>query len=440
MSKIAQATEVRPPIKTPQELVHIKHKISLRQYKYWLLMLRAYREAYELKSVPNEQGFYRIPISTLEEWLGYELVRKELRDDLESIRREPIMYNLLGKDGKKILRGAGFVSEWELSANWIGFKLPSFLMESIEQLDLKTAIFQKINWEVFNSFTGKYEAVLYKLCRDYVGCKQTPPLSIQEYREYMGIKEGEYAEFKDLNKFVISAPIKRINESAAADIEVEAIFTRAARKIVAVKFIVTPKSQTMLDLGDDPAFRFSRVTIALLKQKEYLAQKSPTMIEHSIQRANEYGDEQDAQGKEVNFGALYRKAIEEDWGQEYQSKKVRATEKLTAEQEQKKKDAEKARKKRIDELQDEFKRLAVTSATKALSLDARRVYAQAYADGEGQGSATSYNAEKGEFSDKIENVKFSIWLRIAVAPAFDPVAFATWLKTEKSIDPKKIGV
>lgn len=143
MAKTLRVAEERPLIKTPQELVHIKHKISLRQYKYWLLMLRAYREAYELGSIPNEQGYYLLPIATFEHWLGYELVRGELKADLESIRREPIIYNVLGKDGKKILRGAGFISEWELTANWVGFKLPSFLMESIQQLDLKNSIFQK---------------------------------------------------------------------------------------------------------------------------------------------------------------------------------------------------------------------------------------------------------------------------------------------------------
>ena len=50
MSNLKPREEHRPDIKTPQELVHIKHKITLLQYKYWVLMLRAYREAYEAVS------------------------------------------------------------------------------------------------------------------------------------------------------------------------------------------------------------------------------------------------------------------------------------------------------------------------------------------------------------------------------------------------------
>lgn len=47
MLNLTTKEPARPIIKTPQELVHIKHKISLLQYKYWVLMLRAYREVYE---------------------------------------------------------------------------------------------------------------------------------------------------------------------------------------------------------------------------------------------------------------------------------------------------------------------------------------------------------------------------------------------------------
>lgn len=440
MAKELKVVEERPLIKTPQELVHIKHKISLRQYKYWLLMLRAYREAYELGNIPNEQGYYLLPIATFEHWLGYELVRGELKADLESIRREPIIYNVLGKDGKKILRGAGFISEWELTANWVGFKLPGFLMESIQQLDLKNSIFQKINWEVFNSFTGKYEAILYKLCRDYVGSRRTPTLSIQEYREYMGLKDQEYAAFKDLNKFVISAPIKRINNSAAADITIEAVFKREARKAVSVQFLVSPKQQTMLDLGDDPAFRFARVTIALAQQKEYLAQKEPELIELSIQRANEYGEEEEKKGKQVNFGALYRKAIEEDWGTEYQSKKLREAEKVLALGKRQAVEISESQQKRLDELKSDFQRLATSAAIKSLTKEDKQKHIETYIAEAGEGKATSYDKTKVDFSDTLERANFNNALRKKLTPAFDSVAFVTWLQTEKAIDPARLGL
>ena len=327
MTKITQRTERPAAIKTPQQLVHIKHKISLRQYKYWLLMLRSYQESYEAGHGPNEKGFYRIPISTISDWMGYTPNRVQMREDLRALRREEIIYNVLNKDGKAVMRGIGFISEWEMSANWVGFKLPDFLRESIEQLEIRGSIFQALNWRVFNGFTGKYEAILYKLCRDYVGVRRTPVMSLEAFREYMGLKSTEYPQFKDLNKFIISQPVERINDSEVSDIIVEVVFTRAARKIVTVQFLVTPKSQTISDLGDDPAFRFAQVPVSLTQQRKYLSERTSEEIISSIARANEYAAEQVAKGKSVNVGGLYRTAIEADWGKDFEAKKALLTKK-----------------------------------------------------------------------------------------------------------------
>lgn len=312
--------QATPPIKTPQELVHIKHKITLRQYKYWVLVLKAYREAYEGGIKPSEGGFHYMPMHRLTDYLGYELNRAELRADLEALRKEPIIYNVLGKDGKQAQRGSGFISEWEVSANWVGYKLPDFLVKCVERLDLKNAIFQQLNWNIFNSFSGKYEAILYKLCKDYVGVHRTPHMPIQVFRGYMGLGEVEYAEFKDLNKFVISGPIKRINASNFADITVEVAFTKESRRVVGLQFLVSRKQQLDLGFGDDPAFAAARVTISLAQQKKYLAEKDPAEIALAVDRANAYADEQERKGNSVNLGAIYQTAISQGWGAEQKAR------------------------------------------------------------------------------------------------------------------------
>lgn len=298
MTAIKPAKDARPAIKTPQELVHIQHKITLRQYKYWILMLRAYRESYEAGEIIDDKGFHRIAITDLKNWIGYEPVKSELRGDLEAIRKEPIIYNVLGKDGKKMMRGAGFVSEWEISSNWVGFKLPSFLRDCVERLDLKSAIFQALNWSIFNSFTGKYEAIIYKLCKDYIGATRTPYMLLDDFRGYMGVGQDEYTDFKRLNQWVISGPVKRINESEIADISIETELKRENRKVVGLWFKVVPKRQTAMDFGSDAAFRLAQVDIPIAKQKKYLEESTPELVELSIKRANEYADEQKKQEKE----------------------------------------------------------------------------------------------------------------------------------------------
>ena len=56
-------------------------------------------------------------------------------------------------------------------------------------LDDAKAIFHLLHWEIFSSFNGKYEAILYKLCKDYVGVQRTPYMSIDDFRHYIGLQD-----------------------------------------------------------------------------------------------------------------------------------------------------------------------------------------------------------------------------------------------------------
>lgn len=346
--------QATPPVKTPQELVHIKHKITLRQYKYWVLILKAYRVAYEGNIEPSDGGFHYMPMRRITAYLGYEPNRAELRADLEALRKEAIIYNVLGKDGKAAQRGSGFLSEWEVSANWVGYKLPDFLVKCVERLDLKNAMFQQLNWNIFNSFSGKYEAILYKLCKDYVGVQRTPYMSIPVFREYMGLRENEYAEFKDLNKFVISGPIKKINQSKLADITIEVEFAKQSRRVVGLKFLVVRKQQMDLGFGDDPSFAAARVTISLAQQQKYLAEKDAAEIALAVDRANAYADEQERKGKQVNLGAIYQTAILQGWGAEEKARlEAEATKQVRKQQAERVGEAQKQRAERAREAQKE---------------------------------------------------------------------------------------
>jgi len=308
-----------PDFKTPQELVHIKHKISLLQYKYWILMLKAYRENYEA-GVASGEDYTFLPMSEVTQALGYQPKTKEVESDLEKIRLEPLHFNILEKDGQKARQGNGFISGWHVSSNRIGVVFPKALKEAVENLDKKNSIFHLLNWNIFNSFSGKAEAVLYKLCKDYIGVGRTKEMSLDIFREYMGVAPHEYTEFKRLNQWCISGPIKKINESELSDIKITPIFTRQNRRVVKIQFEVEQKRQSVLDFGDDPAFLFSKITIPLRQQKKYLAQADSESIQLSIQRANEWGEEKELKGEPVDYGKAYFTAINENWGAGYKAK------------------------------------------------------------------------------------------------------------------------
>lgn len=391
-----------PDFKTPQELVHIKHKISLLQYKYWILLLKAYRENYEAGIATEDFTF--LPMSKVTEALGYQPKTREIESDLEKIRVEPLHFNLLEKDGQKARQGNGFISSWHVSSNRIGVIFPKQLREAVENLDKKNSIFHLLNWNIFNSFSGKYEAILYKLCKDYVGVGRTKEMSLEIFREYMGVAPTEYTDFKRLNQWCISGPIKKINQSELSDITIKPIFGRQNRRVVKVQFEVEPKRQSVLDFGDDPAFRFSKIQIPRKQQRKYLSLADPEAIEMAIRRANEWGEEKEKSGEEVDYGKVYYKAIKENWGAGYKAK---------LEEQQRKKESAKAK-----------------QATDAAKDDQKRLRAKFDADRKRRGNALIDALSEAQLKNY-----FNLWSKAnksasSVTRGMASEVFRSWLRTE----------
>lgn len=356
--------------KTPQELVHIKHTISVRQYKYWFLLLKAYKELIEANTQADKDGFYSVSLSDISNLMGYEPVKKELKADLEALRQQPIIINYLEKDGKPVTHGMGFLSEWKVSSTKISFKLPSFI-EKVVQGDLEAKqMFLLLNWDIFNSFGGKYEAIIYKLCKDYIGVGRTPYFTIEEYRNYIGLNDDEYKDFKALNRRTLSEPVKNINENNSSDILVEVEFERQGRKVVGLHFTMEYKEKNSqlietAPIEPNPAFEKSLITIPLDKQLDYLKRFSEDQVKVIIDRANGYIDKLKADGKKASVGAIYNKAFLESWGLD----NWEAEQKAKAEEEERKRQAKAEREAEERERQERAERERCFEVFEALPQD-----------------------------------------------------------------------
>ena len=114
-------------VKTDQSFVHIKHSITIRQYKFWHLILTSFSEQLENGVEPDRDGFYYQSFSEVADRLGYEVARSVLKSDFEALRVEPLIVNYLEKDGLPAEHFMGFVSEYKISSKRIGFRLPSII-------------------------------------------------------------------------------------------------------------------------------------------------------------------------------------------------------------------------------------------------------------------------------------------------------------------------
>lgn len=95
-----------------------------------------------------------------------------------------------------------------------------------------------LKWHAFNALGGKYEAIIYKLYRDYGGVRTTPYFGLASFRKYIGIEEHEC---KGLVLLVIAGLVKAINASELSDLTIEVDYENVGRKVIGRRFIVMRK-------------------------------------------------------------------------------------------------------------------------------------------------------------------------------------------------------
>lgn len=333
--ELSTAKSNAPVLLTPQSLVHIKHTINLQQIKYFYLLFEEMRLSVEHGIEPDSEGFYSMTMSRVAERIGYTPSKREIWADLEKLKNQTVAVNFLMKDGGTITYGAGYISEWAVSNSYIKFKFPSFFMSVAKNFIEFKRLFLVLNWEIFNSLTGKYEAILYKLCKDYLhsGGKRTPEFTLESFREYMGVRENEYTDFKELNRWCISKPIKKVNENQLSDISIEAHLVKTGKFITGIYFSAQHKTQQSFPIevtdGDNP-FLFARVPIPPSLQDKYLKSHTAEEATLCIEAANMWIDEKLKAGETVNHGKAYRSALDNDWrpkakADEEATKRIKAT-------------------------------------------------------------------------------------------------------------------
>lgn len=324
-----QETKKAKDLKTPQSLIHLDHTMTLVQYKYWVLFLHDVKRQILQGVEPDEKGYYYISMKEVNALMGLSATQRKsiIFDDLKALKNITVSYNVLEKDGTKAKIGHGLIYDWYVSNNRIGYILPKTFVDTMLQMDTdKKSIFHLLNWQIFNSFSGKYEAIIYKLCKDYIGVGITHKFTIDEFRKYLGLGENEYTEFKILNHWTIQKPIKIINESEISDITISVKFEKQGRKVVGVQFLVELKQKALPFNEKNPhiAFAGAKIPLSTEQQQAYLEKYNNEQIEAIIERANEYAQKLADDGKKVNFGAVYNKAFVEGWGLETLEAKKRA--------------------------------------------------------------------------------------------------------------------
>ena len=188
------------------------------------------------------------------------------------------------------------------------------------------AEFTKYNLEKIARMSSSYAIRLYELLMQWgsVGKREVE----LEWLKKTLMVDKEYERLDNFKKRVLDVAISQINEFS--DLTASYTQRKAGRVVTHLIFIFAqkapPKQETkqegevanpaqppLLEPDGESPFRLAKATIPPKTQADYLKLRTAGEIELCIERANEYGGEQEQAGKPVRYGALYRKAIAEGW-------------------------------------------------------------------------------------------------------------------------------
>ena len=232
--KLAQKTEV---IKA-SPAIQIQSKITHLQRRAWnVLLANAYDE------LPTHEK-HSVEVVELAESLEFDSGNRDyLKEALIALQGCQVTWDLLHKDGKKEWGVASLLSQAVIKGGICTYAYAPDLRTKLHN----PRIYAKINLRLQNKFKSKYALILWEVCFDYFDESrnegETPFIPLDTFRELMGIDSKEYQEFKRLNRYVIKAPIKEINEEAVGFL-IEVEYKRGyRRKVVSVKFRILKLKQ-----------------------------------------------------------------------------------------------------------------------------------------------------------------------------------------------------
>ena len=222
LAKINEVIKASPAIQIQSKITHL-------QRRAWnVLLANSYNE------LPNKD-IHTVSMVELAAKLGYDSKDHEyLKDIIKSLVDCTVEWNLLNKDKKQVWGAASLLGSAEIENGICSYSFAAHL-----RLKLHNPImYTRLNLRLQNEFKRQYALILWEVCFDYFdvhwGRGETPFIPLETFRELMGVESDEYSEFKDLNKKIIKAAIKEINDLTDYFIEVEQ--KRIGRKVAELKF------------------------------------------------------------------------------------------------------------------------------------------------------------------------------------------------------------
>lgn len=288
----------REIVKKNAGAIHIKNDISCLQRKVWnVFLLNAYEE------LANPRiAIHQIKVSELMKLTGFDSKNiGYLKEALEDMVTTKLTWNIIDDAGK---------AEWGVSAALASATISGGICSYAYSPHLRPMLYNpefyaRIDILILSRFSSGHALALYENCLRYRNIHQTPYLSIEIFRDLIGVgQNASYDDFKVLNRAVIKPALKEVN--SISDITLDIEMKRERRKVIAVKFLIQENMQESLPI--EATHTFDSIILNRLLDQFCLTEKQAkeAMVTHSedrIQAVMKYVEDRYKTGK-VKIGKI----------------------------------------------------------------------------------------------------------------------------------------
>lgn len=230
--------EKKEAIKHSAAIQTSHNKINLLQKKAWNVLLANAYDELPLKDV------FEIQIKDLVNVLCFDSKNeKYIKESLKALLITVVEWNVLDKDHEHEWGATTMLSSVKIKKGILEYSFSPHLKDKL----YNPTMYAKISLTIQSKFKSKYSLILYELCVDYFirqqGKGETPWIYISDFIKLIGIEnQKSLHEFKIMKRAIINKAIKEINEKS--DIHIKMATKKENRKIVALKFYVSPNKDT----------------------------------------------------------------------------------------------------------------------------------------------------------------------------------------------------
>ena len=179
---------------------------------------------------------------------GYEQVEEAIEALMSSILKVHLPD---GRTRRVQFLGGNDLDDPDRPAGVLSYSFDKRLVEILKD----SAIWGKIDLPVLMAFSSKYSVSLYEHVAQWTGLsrKSYQDLTLEDFRELLGVEEGKYAAFGALNKHVIKQTVLELNALASFGVTIVPIKT--GKKVTHIRIGWWQKEKDELDAAWREVYR-----------------------------------------------------------------------------------------------------------------------------------------------------------------------------------------